>query len=92
MSASINWLGNCTFFDSVVCAGHSLLAKGTEKLIGACTGDSGAPLMCEAADGRFYAMGLLAFGPKLCGKSHDYFTDVTKYTDWINSTIAGFEE
>ncbi|XP_011833460.1 PREDICTED: chymotrypsin-like elastase family member 2A, partial [Mandrillus leucophaeus] len=51
-------------------------------------GDSGGPLNCQAADGRWEVHGIVSFGSSLgCNNPQEpsVFTRVSKYIDWINS-------
>nr|XP_017000405.2 trypsin eta [Drosophila takahashii] len=62
-----------------MCAVH---LKGS---IGACDGDSGAPLI-DVAKGKLY--GLLSYGKKACKPLKPYaFTRVSEYSKWIRRTM-----
>ncbi|XP_026307901.1 chymotrypsin-like elastase family member 2A [Piliocolobus tephrosceles] len=52
------------------------------------TGDSGGPLNCQAADGRWEVHGISSF---TCNYYHkpSVFTRVSNYIDWINSVTTG---
>lgn len=68
---------------------HSFLCAGGEEGKDACTGDGGAPLVCEAGKGGMWTVaGLVAFGVG-CG---DYgipggYVNVPNYVNWINEQI-----
>jgi secreted trypsin-like serine protease len=56
----------------------------------ACTGDSGGPLIAEAAEGPDRLLGIVSFGSG-CGVAVPVviYTRVGAYSDWIAATIAG---
>nr|XP_005544783.2 chymotrypsin-like elastase family member 2A isoform X1 [Macaca fascicularis] len=81
--SSPDWWGS-TVKTSMICAGG-------DGKISSCYGDSGGPLNCQAADGRWEVHGIVSFGSSLgCNYYHkpSVFTRVSKYIDWINSVIA----
>ncbi|CRK90450.1 CLUMA_CG004144, isoform A [Clunio marinus] len=57
----------------------------------ACAGDSGGPLMNEAElnNDKFVILGLVSFGPRLCGLSNfpGVYTRVSSYVEWILRNI-----
>uniref|UniRef100_A0A8C5S5T4 Peptidase S1 domain-containing protein n=1 Tax=Laticauda laticaudata TaxID=8630 RepID=A0A8C5S5T4_LATLA len=67
--------------ESMVCAGGDIKA--------ACNGDSGGPLNCPAADGRWYVHGVTSFVSILgCNtlKKPSVFTRVSAFIPWIHSS------
>ncbi|XP_059156697.1 transmembrane protease serine 9-like [Physella acuta] len=48
-----------------------------------CRGDSGGPLACKEADGRFYEYGIVSAGPEYCGSSAGLYTKVSSFLPWI---------
>lgn len=52
-----------------------------------CYGDSGGPLACREADGKWYLRGLTSYGPENCS-SEAVFTKVAAYRDWFREKIA----
>ncbi|EHH14357.1 hypothetical protein EGK_00269, partial [Macaca mulatta] len=78
--SSSGWWGS-TVKTSMICAGG-------DGKISSCNGDSGGPLNCQAADGRWEVHGIVSFGSSLgcnCPQKPSVFTRVSKYIDWINS-------
>ncbi|CAB3379698.1 Hypothetical predicted protein [Cloeon dipterum] len=67
-------------------AGKGLLTSGT------CLGDSGGPLQCNMADGRWYLAGITAFGSG-CGRPGypDVYTRLAYYLPWIKVQIKKHE-
>ena len=56
---------------------------------GGCNGDSGGPLVCLQADGHWYQVGIVSFGPAPCDASiPGVYTRVAGHTDWLSDTIA----
>ncbi|XP_075046687.1 chymotrypsin-like elastase family member 3B [Mixophyes fleayi] len=55
-----------------------------------CNSDSGGPLNCQAADGRWYIEGITSFGTAKCNtlKKPTVFARVTLFNDWIDEIIA----
>ncbi|XP_011932468.1 PREDICTED: chymotrypsin-like elastase family member 2A [Cercocebus atys] len=81
--SSPDWWGS-TMKTNMICAGG-------DGVISSCNGDSGGPLNCLAADGRWEVHGIVSFGSSLgCNYYHkpSVFTRVSKYIDWIKSVIA----
>uniref|UniRef100_A0A2K5ZBF9 pancreatic elastase II n=1 Tax=Mandrillus leucophaeus TaxID=9568 RepID=A0A2K5ZBF9_MANLE len=75
-----DWWGS-TVKTSMICAGG-------DGVTSSCYGDSGGPLNCQAADGRWEVHGIVSFGSGLgCNYCHkpSVFTRVSNYIDWINS-------
>lgn len=65
--------------------GKSMLCAGIpNSKTNACNGDSGGPLMCKGT-----VQGLVSWGTFPCGQPNDpgVYTQVCKYTDWINKTM-----
>uniref|UniRef100_A0A8C9PHH1 Hyaluronan binding protein 2 n=1 Tax=Spermophilus dauricus TaxID=99837 RepID=A0A8C9PHH1_SPEDA len=73
-------LYNRTIDDSMICAGN-LQKPGQDT----CQGDSGGPLTCEK-DGTYYVYGIVSWGLE-CGKKPGVYTQVTKFLNWIKTTI-----
>ena len=65
----------------------NMLCAGTEK-VDACTGDSGSPIMMRDDLGRWAAVGIVSFGPTLCGSIPGVVTKVQNYLPWIKSVIS----
>ncbi|XP_045404612.1 chymotrypsin-like elastase family member 2A [Lemur catta] len=77
------WWGS-TVKTSMVCAGG-------DGVISSCNGDSGGPLNCQAATGKWEVHGVVSFGSSLgCNYYHkpSVFTRVSSYISWIQSVIA----
>ncbi|XP_030764087.1 spaetzle-processing enzyme-like [Sitophilus oryzae] len=56
-----------------------------------CVGDSGGPAMkAITLDGppKYYLMGIVSYGARLCGTSVAIYTNVTYYMDWILDQIT----
>ncbi|XP_030829663.1 uncharacterized protein LOC105446087 isoform X3 [Strongylocentrotus purpuratus] len=69
--------------DSMICAGYQ--AGGVDT----CNGDSGGPLMCEGADGRWHLVGITSFGDG-CARPNKpgVYTRVSQFIDFINSVVG----
>ncbi|WP_262021687.1 S1 family peptidase [Vibrio quintilis] len=69
--------------DDAVCAGDIADVKG------ACTGDSGSPLMINH-DGTFKQVGIASWGNE-CSQADPYgvYTSIAKYSDWIKARTSG---
>ena len=62
---------------------------GTAAADEACIGDSGAPLVAEAADGSAVLIGIVSLGTGCAAAEPAVaYTDVAAHRDWIASTIA----
>ena len=70
--------------DNMICAGYETLTKG------ACSGDSGGPLMVQRADASWAQIGIVSWGPGDCTAQgqYDVFTRVSSYYDWITGCMA----
>ncbi|XP_047383808.1 chymotrypsin-like elastase family member 2A [Sciurus carolinensis] len=76
--SSSSWWGS-SVKTNMVCAGG-------DGVISSCNGDSGGPLNCQAADGRWQVHGVVSFGSSLgCNyyRKPSVFTRVSNYIDWI---------
>ncbi|EHH27068.1 hypothetical protein EGK_17177, partial [Macaca mulatta] len=66
----------------------NMICAGGDGVICTCNGDSGGPLNCQAADGRWEVHGIGSLTSVL-GCNYYYmpsiFTRVSNYNDWINS-------
>jgi len=74
-----------TLHESEICAG----GNGED----ACDGDGGAPLVCEGASGRWYVVGLVAWGEG-CGKPGvpGVYTRISYFKDFIDSDPTLLDE
>jgi len=68
--------------------------KGTGKFcaggtVDACQEDSGGPLMCHHK-GRYELVGIVSSG-KGCGVYPGLYTEVSRYSDWIETSVAELE-
>ncbi|NXI66403.1 CEL2A elastase, partial [Anseranas semipalmata] len=73
-----SWWGS-TVKSTMVCAGG-------DGIISSCNGDSGGPLNCQGADGRWEVHGIVSFGSSLgCNyyRKPSVFTRVSAYNSWI---------
>ncbi|XP_054078740.1 chymotrypsin-like elastase family member 2A [Rissa tridactyla] len=80
-----SWWGS-TVKRTMVCAGG-------DGIISSCNGDSGGPLNCQGADGRWEVHGIVSFGSSLgCNYYHkpSVFTRVSAYNNWIQSVMANY--
>ncbi|XP_024410525.1 chymotrypsin-like elastase family member 2A isoform X2 [Desmodus rotundus] len=78
-----NWWGS-SVNTNMICAGG-------DGVISSCNGDSGGPLNCQNANGRWEVHGVVSFGSALgCNyyQKPSVFTRVSSYIDWINSVMA----
>jgi secreted trypsin-like serine protease len=66
---------------NMVCAGFTDMAKD------ACVGDSGGPLMVER-NGEFEQVGIVSFGPPVCGLTYGGYTRVSAFESWIRSYVG----
>nr|XP_020637753.1 proproteinase E-like [Pogona vitticeps] len=77
-----DWWGG-VIRQNMICAGGDIRSG--------CNGDSGGPLNCQAADGRWAVHGIASFVSALgCNalKKPTVFTRVSAFEDWIQETIA----
>ncbi|NP_001134836.1 Proproteinase E precursor [Salmo salar] len=68
--------------DTMICAG------GGE--VSGCNGDSGGPLNCKGADGKWYVQGVTSFvSSRVCNevKKPTVFTRISAFTDWLSNTM-----
>merc|ERR1712168_1652457 len=73
------WNGNKKVNEKTICFGTD--TQGT------CSGDSGGPITCRGADGKWTQVGLVAWGHRDCRGFPSVYTRVSKYLDWIHETI-----
>ena len=69
----------------------TMLCAGSKSGSGACSGDSGGPLMVsQAADPFWFQIGVTSWGDD-CSVSQNFgvYTDVSTLRQWIDDTIAG---
>jgi secreted trypsin-like serine protease len=58
---------------------------------GACSGDSGGPLLARQSGGTMMEVGVTSVGPANCGTHRgDYFTAVRPMYPWVSSQIKAF--
>ncbi|KAG8569566.1 hypothetical protein GDO81_014464 [Engystomops pustulosus] len=76
-----DWWGN-TVDESLICAG----GYGQDS----CSSDSGGPLNCQDASGRWYIDGIVSYGTMVCNlpKRPTIFTRVSLYHDWMDEIIT----
>jgi secreted trypsin-like serine protease len=69
-----------------VCTGFT--EEPDEGVRGACSGDSGGPLLVSD-NGEWFQVGVVSFGPVNCGavNAPDVFTRVSEFVDWVDSVI-----
>ncbi|XP_063724095.1 serine protease 41-like [Symsagittifera roscoffensis] len=81
------------------CAQYNLLYKpGLEICAGdsssnICGGDSGGPLLCDNVDGSFNVCGVVSRamgGHNSCTSSPAVFTNVSHYSEWIETTMTEY--
>jgi len=70
------------------CQASSLIFKVKVVKIKILQGDSGGPLVMREADKKFTQIGIVSFGPVVCGEGPLGFTRVTSHLGWI-SEVAG---
>jgi len=63
-----------------VCAG------GWQRGEDVCSGDSGGPLTCREANGKWYLRGVTSLGDMLC-RSYGIFAKVSLFKEWIENTV-----
>uniref|UniRef100_I3MWU7 pancreatic elastase II n=1 Tax=Ictidomys tridecemlineatus TaxID=43179 RepID=I3MWU7_ICTTR len=81
--SSASWWGS-SVKTTMVCAGG-------DGVTSSCNGDSGGPLNCQAADGKWQVHGVVSFGSTLgCNyyRKPSVFTRVSNYIDWINTSCV----
>ncbi|KAM6191540.1 chymotrypsin-like elastase family member 2A [Sarcoramphus papa] len=69
----------------------TMVCAGGDGVTSSCNGDSGGPLNCQGADGRWEVHGIVSFGSALgCNYYHkpSVFTRVSAYNSWIEQVIA----
>ncbi|XP_022211190.2 transmembrane protease serine 9 [Drosophila obscura] len=82
------------FQQPIVITPSHLCAQG-QPMNDVCRGDSGGPFMDDGtsgllANGRYTLIGIVAFGPTLCGVTTipGVYTLVSSFSDWIQSSIG----
>ncbi|CAL4075682.1 unnamed protein product [Meganyctiphanes norvegica] len=81
LQGCIEIYGNHPISNKQICAG---------KLTATCNGDAGGPLnYADTQTGRFYVVGIVSFGPTLCGNNGfpAVYTRVGSFLDWIDEKI-----
>ncbi|XP_038022712.1 chymotrypsin-like elastase family member 2A [Anas platyrhynchos] len=81
--SSPSWWGS-TVKTSMVCAGG-------DGITSSCNGDSGGPLNCQGANGKWEVHGIVSFGSSLgCNyyRKPSVFTRVSAYNSWIEQAMA----
>ena len=73
-----------TITDNMICAGDPGKTKS-----GGCYGDSGGPLACKNAAGKWLLEGIVSWGDPDCSSANHYtvFTRVTNFQQWIEDKI-----
>ncbi|XP_051493279.1 chymotrypsin-like elastase family member 2A [Apus apus] len=69
----------------------TMVCAGGDGIISSCNGDSGGPLNCQGAGGRWEVHGIVSFGSSLgCNYYHkpSVFTRVSAYDGWIQQVMA----
>ncbi|NXU48010.1 CEL2A elastase, partial [Turnix velox] len=67
---------------------RTMVCAGGDGITSSCNGDSGGPLNCQGADGRWEVHGVVSFGSALgCNYYHkpSVFTRVSAYDSWIQT-------
>lgn len=85
--SELKYSGHCLFRPDIICAS----SPDADKKIGPCDGDSGGPLFCQRKGGRFFLVGILTHGPKVCGTENDYYADIVHYNQWIENVMHANE-
>lgn len=67
-----------------------ICADGLGRTQGVCSGDSGGPLYTDDGRGNFALIGVVSFSLDKCEgvAAYDFFTAVSPYLQWINSTVT----
>ncbi|XP_050085427.1 CLIP domain-containing serine protease 14D-like [Anopheles aquasalis] len=69
------------------------LCVGGEPRKDVCHGDSGGALMQRENADRWTQVGIISFGSKKCGKAlPGVYTNLARYTDWIQASIETLEK
>ncbi|XP_015504037.1 chymotrypsin-like elastase family member 2A [Parus major] len=69
----------------------TMVCAGGDGITSSCNGDSGGPLNCQGADGRWEVHGIVSFGSSLgCNyfQKPSVFTRVSAYNSWIEQVMA----
>ncbi|XP_074874122.1 chymotrypsin-like elastase family member 2A [Carettochelys insculpta] len=69
----------------------TMICAGGDGETSSCNGDSGGPLNCSGADGRWEVHGVVSFGSSLgCNyyRKPSVFTRVSAFNDWIATVMA----
>ncbi|CAM4575547.1 chymotrypsin-like elastase family member 2A [Lepidochelys kempii] len=70
---------------------HTMVCAGGDGVISSCNGDSGGPLNCRGADGKWEVHGIVSFGSALgCNyyRKPSVFTRVSAFNNWIATVMA----
>ncbi|NXO62758.1 CEL2A elastase, partial [Phainopepla nitens] len=70
----------------------TMVCAGGDGITSSCNGDSGGPLNCQGADGRWEVHGIVSFGSSLsCNyyRKPSVFTRVSAYISWIEQVRPG---
>ena len=69
------------YFDS-----KTMICAGMEANLGACSGDSGGPLICSGG----LQCGVTSFGNRVCESDGfpTVFAEISNYVDWINQILS----
>ncbi|XP_025909397.1 chymotrypsin-like elastase family member 2A [Nothoprocta perdicaria] len=68
----------------------NMVCAGGDGITSSCNGDSGGPLNCQAADGRWEVHGIVSFGSSLgCNyyRKPSVFTRVSDFNSWIQQVM-----
>ncbi|XP_005514295.2 chymotrypsin-like elastase family member 2A [Columba livia] len=83
--SQLTWWGS-SVKTTMVCAGG-------DGVTSSCNGDSGGPLNCQNADGRWEVHGIVSFGSSLgCNyyRKPSVFTRVSAFDSWIQEVMANY--
>ena len=70
----------------MVCGG-----SGGNSVENNCSSDSGGPLMCPTADGRWVLQGIVSFGDSRCSAGkYTVYARVSKFRNWIKQHTGRF--